>query len=115
MEYKYFTLPLFDKTVYFKINIDKRQVDQNYNYFIKINELFIYQCDLFDEYYGGLFICIDENNKLKICDNIEKKDIVIDKSDDITYVYNSKKYGNNLDNTIKEILYQIFVNYSVLS
>jgi hypothetical protein len=121
MEYKYFTLPLVDKTVYFRIEIKKyhkysaHDIDYQ-DYFVIINDIDIWDKDVnFEDKYGGLFLVITKNKELKIFDNITKKIIEIENNNDIReifYFYIDNEYsGVSLDYVVKEIIYENIVNY----
>ena len=114
MEVKYFKLPLIDRTIYFKVDIDSYHAYSAHgidwkDYHVKINDINIYEKEEnFDDIYGGLFLIIDDK-EIKIYDNISKKIIEIDKNDDvrgITYFYDNNEYaGVSLEYIVKEILF----------
>lgn len=115
-----FKLVLRDKTVYFIVN----EIKKYHIYSLHGKDFYDYQIilkdvhqnnnsDSFEEKYHGSFLCIDENKKISIYDNIKKKYIDIEKTDDLHHV--SYYYGPNmnyfsLENTIKEILLSIFLS-----
>lgn len=65
---------------------------------------------IFEDIYGGLFLCIDYDKKVQIYDNINKIYVNIEKEVDvssITYIYEGiyETYQNSsLDNIVKEML-----------
>ncbi len=110
-----------DKRIYFIVTIDKKLAYSAHDidfqdYTIKISEVFVYDKDvILDDIYGGLFLCIDDDRKVQIYDNIKKIYVNVEKEEDIsniTYEYEGiyETYrDNSLDNIVKEMLYQIII------
>lgn len=116
MEYKYLTLPLIDKTIFFRIEIKKYHayfahgIDFQ-DYQIIISDIDIWEKMInFEDKYGGFFLILNEKKELKIYDNIKKELIEIDKNNDIreiSYFYYDKEYnGLSLNDVIKEIIFK---------
>jgi hypothetical protein len=115
----YFKLSLREKDVYFIVNkIKKHHVysvhgTDFYDYQILIKDVHQYKTTKpFEENYNGLFICLGNNKKICIYDNIEKKYIDIEKNDDlhhVLYYYEAKINSFSLENLIKEIILNIFL------
>ena len=102
-----FKLVLRDKTVYFIVN----EIKKYHIYSLHGKDFYDYQIilkdvhqnnnsDSFEEKYHGSFLCIDENKKISIYDNIKKKYIDIEKTDDlhhyIPFVGWLEEVGQNL-------------------
>ncbi len=114
MEVKYFKLPLVNKTIYFRVNIDSYHAYSAYgmdlkDYHVKISDLYIFEKEVnFDDTYGGLFLIINDKG-IKIYDNIKKKIIEVNKNDDVRetiYFYDDNEYINvSLEYIAKEILF----------
>jgi hypothetical protein len=116
----YFKLVLRDKTVYFiishikKYNVYSLHGKDFYDYQIVIKD--IYQknnSEPFEEKYSGLLLCVDNKKNICIYDNIKKKYIDIEKTDDlhhVSYYYGANMNYFSLENTIKEILLSIFLS-----
>ena len=118
MEGKYFKLSLREKDVYFRIEIQKYNAYSAHgidfqDYQVIIMDLDIWEPKMdFEDIYGGLFLYLDENKKIRIYDNIKKKFIDIENNKDINhfcYFYCEKKYFLSLENVIKEIIYEQFI------
>ena len=115
-----FKLSLREKTVYFIVNNIKKTFVYTsngkdfYDYQIVIKD--VHQnnnSDSFEEKYRGSFLCVDENKKIHIYDNINKKYIDIEKNDNlhhISYYYGTNNYWTSLENVMKEILLIIFLS-----
>ncbi len=110
-----------DKRIYFIVTIDKKLAYSAHDidfqdYTIKISEVFVYDKDvILDDMYGGLFLCIDDDRKVQIYDNIKKIYVNVEKEEyisSITYeyegVYETYRHSS-LDNIVKEMLYQIII------
>lgn len=116
MEPKYLQLNLCDKTIYFSVTIKKKfryfaRGIRFHDYNIIINEIYFYEKDYILDNINDGFLCIDRNNDIQIYNNMNKTYFKIDNYDDILgvcYVYNNKFY-TTLNETVKEILYSIFV------
>jgi len=121
MEPKYLKIPLIDKDVYFHI-IDIKKYHQYsahdidfYDYHVIITELHIYdeRNKSFEEKYGGIFLYIDENKKIRLYDNIKKEYVDVENNEDINileYYYYDKKYCDLLENVVKDILLQFVID-----
>jgi len=115
-----FKLSLREKTVYFIVNNIKKTFVYTangkdfYDYQIVIKD--VHQnnnSDSFEEKYRGSFLCVDENKKIHIYDNINKKYIDIEKNDNLhhlSYYYGTNNYWTSLENVMKEILLIIFLS-----
>jgi len=116
----YFKLSLRETDVYFIVNkIKKYHVysvhgTDFYDYQILIKDIHQNKTIAsFEEKYTGLFIGVDNNKKICIYDNIEKKYIDVEKNDDlhhVSYCYGASMNYFSLENTIKEILMTIFLS-----
>ena len=117
---EYFKLSLREKDIYFMIDIKKylaysaHDIDFH-DYHIVIMEIDIWDKNIdFNDKYGGLFLCFNENKVITIYDNIKKIYIDIENNNDIksiTYFYYGVEWNDiSLKDAIKEILYKIFVN-----
>ena len=118
----YFKLVLRDKTVYFivshikKYNVYSLHGKDFYDYQIVIKD--IHQnnnSEPFEENYRGILLCVDNKKNICIYDNIKKKYIDIEKTDDlhhVSYYYGANMNYFSLENTIKEILLNIFLSES---
>lgn len=115
----YFKLLLQEKTVYFIVNnIKKSHVytangKDFYDYQIVIKDVHHNNLEPFEEKYRGLLLFVDDNKKIGIYDNINKKCIDIEKNDDLhhlSYYYGTNNYWTSLENVIKEILLSIFLS-----
>lgn len=116
----YFKLDLRDKTVYFivshikKYNVYSLHGKDFYDYKIVIKNFHQKNnSEPFEEKYSGLLLCVDNKKNICIYDNIKKKYIDIEKTDDLHHV--SYYYGENihyfsLENLVKEILLNIFLS-----
>ena len=116
----YFKLVLRDKTVYFivshikKYNVYSLHGKDFYDYQIIIKNFHKKNnSEPFEEKYSGLLLCVDNKKNICIYDNIKKKYIDIEKTDDLHHV--SYYYGENihyfsLENLVKEILLNIFLS-----
>jgi hypothetical protein len=116
----YFKLVLRDKTVYFivshikKYNVYSLHGKDFYDYQIIIKNFHQKNnSEPFEEKYSGLLLCVDNKKNICIYDNIKKKYIDIEKTDDLHHV--SYYYGENihyfsLENLVKEILLNIFLS-----
>ena len=116
----YFKLDLSDKTVYFivshikKYNVYSLHGKDFYDYQIVIKNFHQKNnSEPFEEKYSGLLLCVDNKKNICIYDNIKKKYIDIEKTDDLHHV--SYYYGENihyfsLENLVKEILLNIFLS-----
>lgn len=116
----YFKLVLRDKTVYFivshikKYNVYSLHGKDFYDYKIIIKNFHQKNnSEPFEENYSGLLLCVDNKKNICIYDNIKKKYIDIEKTDDLHHV--SYYYGENihyfsLENLVKEILLNIFLS-----
>lgn len=116
----YFKLDLRDKTVYFivshikKYNVYSLHGKDFYDYQIVIKNFHQKNnSEPFEEKYSGLLLCVDNKKNICIYDNIKKKYIDIEKTDDLHHV--SYYYGENihyfsLENLVKEILLNIFLS-----
>ncbi len=121
MEPTYLKINIEDKRIYFIVTIDKKLAYSAHDidfqdYTIKISEVFVYDKDvILDDIYGGLFLCIDDDRKVQIYDNIKKIYVNVEKEEyisSITYEYEGiyETYrDNSLDNIVKEMLYQIII------
>ena len=118
MKGKYFKLSLREKDVYFRIKIQKYHAYSAHGIDFQDYQVIIMDLDIrepkrdFEDTYGGLFLYLDENKKIRIYDNIKKKFIDIEDNKDINqlcYFYYDKKYFLSLKNVIKEIIYEQFV------
>jgi len=123
MEPKYLKISLIDKDVYFHI-IDIKKYHQYtaniypidfYDYHVIITELHIYdeRNKSFEEKYGGIFLYIDENKKIRLYDNIKKEYVDVENNEDINileYYYYDKKYCDLLENVVKDILLQFVID-----
>jgi len=117
---EYFKLSLREKDIYFSIDINKYLAYSAHNidfhdYHIVINEIDIWDKNIdFNDKYGGLFLCFNENKEIIIYDNIKKIYIDIENNNDIksiTYFHYGVEWNDiSLKDAIKEILYKIFVN-----
>ena len=121
MEPKYFKLSDRENDVYFRVyEIKKYHAYSAHgidfcDYHVVINEIHIYdeRDKPFDETYGGLFLYIDENKKIRIYDNIKKEYIDIEDNNDVnhlTYLYYDKKYCDSIENVAKELLLQYVID-----
>ena len=121
MEPTYLKINIEDKRIYFVVTIDKKlayfahDIDFQ-NYTIKMSEVSVYDKDvIFDDTYGGLFLCIDDDKNVKIYDNIKKIYVNVESEEDIssiTYEYEGvyeTYYHSSLDNIVKEMLYRIII------
>ena len=66
-----------------------------------------------DETYGGLFLYIDENKKIRIYDNLKKIYIDVEDNEDknhLTYFYEAKEYYDSIEYVVKEILLQFVID-----
>lgn len=121
MTSKYFKLSLRENDVYLKINnIKKYYVYTShgidiYDYHVVIDNIPVHDRNLsFDDNYAGLFIYVDEDKKIHIYDNMNKKYADIEDNHDvnhITYFYGSERlYISSLENVVKEIILSISLN-----
>jgi hypothetical protein len=130
---EYLKIYLDDKTVYFMAEIIKsdKPVYQafgfyTYDYYIDIKAIYFINDDIaFEDNYGGIFLCIDndnhndnhndidnENKKIRLYDNIDKSYIDVKDRDDcsiLRYKYNNHS-DHSLDYIVKEIFYDIIIN-----
>jgi len=121
MEPKYLKISLIDKDVYFQI-IDIKKYHQYsahdidfYDYHVIITELHVYdeRNKSFEEKYGGIFLYIDENKKIRLYDNIKKEYIEVENNKDINileYYYYDKQYCTSIENVVKDILLQFVID-----
>ncbi len=121
MEAKYFKLSLREKDIYLKINNIKKyyvytsQGINVYDYHVEIDKISVHDRDVsFDDNYAGLFIYVDEDKKIRIYDNINKKYADIEDNHDvnhITYFYGSGQlFTSSLEYVVKEIMLSIVLN-----
>jgi hypothetical protein len=115
-----FKLSLREKTVYFIVN----NIKKTYVYTANGKDFYDYQVVIkdvhhsnnsepFEEKYSGSFLCINENKKISIYDNINKKYIDIEKNENLhhlSYYYGINHYWTSLENVIKEIFLSIFLS-----
>jgi len=121
MEPKYLKISLIDKDVYFHI-IDIKKYHQYsahdidfYDYHVIITELHVYdeRTKPFEEKYGGIFLYIDENKKIRLYDNIKKEYVEVENNEDINileYYYYDKQYCTSIENVVKDILLQFVID-----
>jgi len=117
---KYFRISLREKDVYFKIYDIKKYHCYSahgidfHDYHIVIDELHEWNREnKFDDTYGGLFLYLDENKKVRILDNIKGNYIDIEENKDINnlfYYFEEKQYCTSLENVAKEILFRVIIN-----
>lgn len=86
----------------------------DYNIKIECIDTYEYYEDTdFEEKYGGIFICFDDLNNIKLYDNVKQEFIDLENYEDcknIFYMYNNEsKYYSSIHNVLKEILYDIFI------
>ena len=111
MEGDYLVIEQPKRHVYFCAIIKKETIDSN---IIKLNQFFVYDRDeIFDDTYGGYFLWIDENKDIRIYDNIKKTFFNSDTNQKITFMYDDKKY-DCIENTLKEMLFDLFVKLNNL-
>lgn len=121
MEPTYLKINIEDTRIYFIVTINKKLAYSAHDidfqdYTIKMSKLFILdKDDIFDDRYGGLFLCIDDDRKVQIYDNIKKIYINVEKEKDVSSiiyeyegVYQTYRYSS-LDDIVKEMLYQIII------
>jgi len=121
MDPKYLKIATIDKDIYFHITDIKKYHQYSahgidfHNYHVIIAELHIYdeRTKPFEEKYGGLFLYIDDNKKIRMYDNIKKEYFDIETNEDINeleYYYYDKKYCDSLENVVKDILLQFVID-----
>jgi hypothetical protein len=119
MNQKYLKLSKSNRDIYFMINYIKKYYCYSahgvelYDYNVIINDIYVYDNKPFDEEYGGLFICIDENKNMRIYNNIKKEYVDIENNEDlnhISYFYYGNIYCTSLHNAVKEILLKVVIN-----
>jgi hypothetical protein len=121
MEPKYLKLSLREKDVYFSISDIKKYHAYSAHgidfcdYHVVINEFHVWdeRDKPVDETYGGLFLYIDENKKIRIYDNLKKIYIDVENNEDmnnLTYFYEAKEYCDSIEYVVKEILLQFVID-----
>jgi len=113
----YFKLSLREKDVYFIVSdIKKYHICTSHgldlhDYKITIKDVHQNKTsEPFDEKYSGLLLCVDDKKNICIYDNIKKKYIDIEKTEDlhhVSYYYGPNIHYFSLENLVKEILLNI--------
>jgi hypothetical protein len=113
----YFKLSLREKDIYFIVSdIKKYHICTSHgldlhDYKITIKDVHQNKTsEPFDEKYNGLLLCVDDKKNICIYDNVKKKYIDIEKTEDlhhVSYYYGPNIHYFSLENLIKEILLNI--------
>jgi hypothetical protein len=113
----YFKLSLREKDVYFIVSdIKKNYVYTSHGFDLHDYKIIIKDIhqnktsEPFDEKYSGLLLCVDDKKNICIYDNVKKKYIDIEKTEDlhhVSYYYGPNIHYFSLENLVKEILLNI--------
>ena len=105
----------FTATIIKEFNSYQRGVEYC-DYYLQIkmmNTYSLYTDEAFEEEFGGLFVCMDNSNNIRMYDNVNKEFLDIESYKDcknLFYLYNEDtKIHTSLSSVIKEALYDIFI------